>query len=45
LRKGVPLPLYTKETMGRIGTHGLLDHQRGSRNGLLHGGSFLPLGS
>ena len=45
LRRGVPTPLYTNETMGRIATHGLLDHQRGSRNGLLHGGSFLPLGS
>jgi len=44
LVKGIPLPHYTNETRGRIATHGLMSHQRGTLNGL-HGGSFLPLGS
>ena len=43
--RGVPLPIYTDSTKERIQTHGLLSHQRGTRNGLLQGGSFLALGS
>ena len=42
--KGVPLPYYTQPTTDRIMTHGLHSHHRGNRNGLHHGGSFLPLG-
>ena len=42
--KGVPLPYYTQPTTERIMTHGLHSHHRGNRNGLTHGGSFLPLG-
>lgn len=43
--RGVPLPIYTDSTKERIQTHGMLSHQRGTRNGLLQGGSFLALGS
>ena len=42
--KGIPLPYYTQPTTERIMTHGLHSHHRGNRNGLHHGGSFLPLG-
>ena len=45
LRRGVPLPHYTERTKGRISTLGLSSHLKGTANGLLHGGSFLPLGS
>ena len=44
LLKGPPKALYTKKTTDRIMTHGLSKHVSGSRNGLVHGGSFLPLG-
>ena len=44
LVRGAPRPLYTRQTTDRIMTHGLTSHQAGSRNGLVHGGSFLPLG-
>ena len=44
LVRGAPRPLYTQRTTDRIMTHGLTSRQAGSRNGLVHGGSFLPLG-
>ena len=42
--RGAPRPLYTQRTTDRIMTHGLSSHKSGTRNGLVHGGSFLPLG-
>ena len=44
LLRGPPKPLYTKKTTDRIMTHGLSKKTVGNRNGLVHGGSFLPLG-
>ena len=44
LKDGIPQPLYTHKTMDRIMTHGLTSHRRGTKNGLMQGGSFLPLG-
>ena len=41
---GVPQPHISNSTSERIQTLGLLRHHRGSKNGLIHGGSFLPLG-
>ena len=41
---GIPLPIYTKTTLDRIDTHGLISHHK-NKNGLYNGGSFLPLGS
>ena len=40
---GAPKPLYTKKTTDRIMTHGL-SKKMVNQNGLMHGGSFLPLG-
>ncbi len=42
--RGAPRPLYTQRTTDRIMTNGLSSHKSGTRNGLVHGGSFLPLG-
>ncbi len=42
--RGAPRPLYTQRTTDRIMTHGLSSHKTGTRNGLVQGGSFLPLG-
>ena len=42
--RGAQRPLYTQRTTDRIMTHGLSSHKSGTRNGLVHGGSFLPLG-
>ena len=36
--------LYSERTKKRIQTHGLGAKQKGKDNGLIHGGSFLPLG-
>jgi len=44
LLRGAPRPLYTQKTTDRIMTHGLSNKMVGNRNGLVHGGSFLPLG-
>jgi hypothetical protein len=44
LLKGAPRPMYTNKTTDRIMTHGLSKKMVGNRNGLVHGGSFLPLG-
>ena len=44
LLRGAPRPLYTQKTTNRIMTHGLSKKMVGNRNGLVHGGSFLPLG-
>ena len=44
LLRGAPRPLYTQKTTDRIMTHGLSKKMVGNRNGLVHGGSFLPLG-
>ena len=43
LLRGAPRPLYTQKTTDRIMTHGL-SKKMVNRNGLVHGGSFLPLG-
>lgn len=45
LKDGIPLPLYSAKTTERIMTHGLSHKMSGTKNGLLHGGSFLPLGN
>ena len=42
--RGVPQPIVSHLTNERIQSSGLLRHQRGSKNGLIHGGSFLPMG-
>ena len=44
LKDGIPQPLYTTKTTDRIMTHGLTSHKSGNKNGLMQGGSFLPLG-
>ena len=44
LKSGIPQPMYTEKTQGRIQTHGLTSKMSGTKNGLMHGGSFLPLG-
>ena len=44
LVNGVARPLYSERTKKRIQTHGLGAKQKGKDNGLIHGGSFLPLG-
>ena len=44
LLRGASRPLYTQKTTDRIMTHGLSKKMVGNRNGLVHGGSFLPLG-
>ena len=44
LLRGAPRPMYTYKTTDRIMTHGLSKKMVGNRNGLVHGGSFLPLG-
>ena len=44
LVRGPLRPLYTQKTTDRIMTGGLSKKIVGNRNGLVHGGSFLPLG-
>lgn len=44
LKNGIPQPMYTERTQDRIQTHGLTSRMSGTKNGLMHGGSFLPLG-
>jgi len=41
--RGVPQPIMTRATVDRINTQGLASKQTGT-NGLVKGGSFLPLG-